>query len=80
MFPPRMAAPELALVARAIYDAPMTDEGRAVLARHFADRLARTNGQFDRERFIRAATTGVNAPMPRTHTAYGIPTLPEPAI
>jgi hypothetical protein len=72
MYQPLMRAAELAIVARAIYtwdepvanglaaDAEVMDELRRSLADQFAEALARTNSQFDRERFIRAATTGQN--------------------
>ncbi len=72
MYPPKFTAPELAAIARVIYTAPERCDSLATLsfekakdvrlnlAEHFADELARTNSLFDRERFIRAATTGVN--------------------
>ena len=39
--------------------ADMTDHGLDIIARAFADRLAGTNGRFDRTRFLRAS--GVEA-------------------
>lgn len=73
MFQPRLTAPELRLVAEIIHSLPTfaVDEeddpdglgvSLTALIEHFADRLAATssNGLFDRERFIRAATTGDN--------------------
>lgn len=66
MFQPRMTASELGLVARTIWlfgpDEASFDPTRAALAEHFATELerAKVNSQFDRARFIRAATTGEN--------------------
>jgi len=72
MYQPLMRAAELAIVARTIYewdeplanglaaDEEVMDELRRSVATTFADALAHTNTLFDRERFMRAATTGVN--------------------
>lgn len=69
MYQPLMRAAELAIVARAIHsldaddlacDPEVTHEVREAIARHFAAMLATTNSQFDPERFVRAAVTGIN--------------------
>lgn len=72
MFQPRMTASELGLIARVIHQwdveptdgclSPAMADIRHDLAITFADALetAKVNSQFDRARFIRAATTGVN--------------------
>lgn len=64
MFQPRFTASELATIADAIHTFDGTTFPRGgqlrAIAEHFADRLAPTNPLFDRERFIRAATTGIN--------------------
>ncbi len=65
MYQPHLTAAEFALIARVIWlfgpDDESGDGTRDELARHFADELARTHPLFDRARFIRAATTGVNS-------------------
>ena len=43
-------------IADSISSAPVDEETRTKLAHHFADRLGSTNGQFQRQRFIDAAT------------------------
>ena len=71
MYQPLMRAQELAIVAKAIYSLDHNDlacdpdvlfDIHLNIAHTFADHLARTNSQFDRARFLRAATTGVNRP------------------
>ena len=72
MYQPLLRAGELAIVAKAIYsldhddlmayDEDVADAIKVNIAHVFADALARTNRQFDRPRFLRAATTGVNRP------------------
>lgn len=81
MYPPRMSAAEFALIADTIYrfGESLSDEDRERgyliigirplrddLVTQFADALARTNSNFDRDRFLTAATTGQNVkPGPR---------------
>lgn len=75
-FQPRMSAAELAFVAKLIHtfddpqacgivDADGMASIREDLARHVAVQLAKVNSYFDAERFMRAATTGVNKATPR---------------
>lgn len=60
MFQPRLTAPEFALIARTIYEAPIPAQSRHDLTMHFADRLAKGHPLFDRPRFVRACLNGDN--------------------
>lgn len=54
-----MSKQDFELIAERIYTMPVRDiKDRQIAAEWFADALRATNGSFQRDRFIRAATTG----------------------